>query len=641
MSARLDRGLVAAVAVKALLVVAGLTMFSGDSRAFEHLDRAANFGLLVIAGIWVARFVQLASYGGLWKVSRKLVLSYVLVGAVPILLLTAFSLLVLLLVFFDISSYLVQNRFERFTEQVETIAKTTLFEVERAPSGSRDEVISRRQAALQTQFPDISIVVVPIAGDPGCGLPPSRDVTSPQVNAMPRWVSCRGFRGIVVDGRSSITNVLPMLARAVALPETDPAYAVVVDLKVDKSLAAESLHATGISVGEDRPRALFNTATFLTYTDWQNGLTAQATLPMSVHVGMLYRSIGGSQGGASFNRVLLYVVLGVGALLLVIEMVALGHGLALARTITASVDELFGGTERVKGGDFRHPIPVRSRDQLGELAVSFNEMTSSIDNLLVEQQEKRRLEEELRIARDIQMSLLPQGPLSVPGLSVAALCVPAHEVGGDYYDWLPLSDGRFGLLIADVAGKGTSAALYMAELKGLMLSLSRIHTSPRALLVDANRIISHHLDSRSFITMIYAVVDLEAKRLTCARAGHAPFIRIPEGPDGERRARVLAPDGIVLGLNVDGGERFERSLQEVTLPLQSGDLYFFFTDGVSEAMDRQGACFGESRLTAFLEGHAGLPVEAVRDRLVEEVERFVDGQPQHDDITMIILKVGD
>ena len=136
--------------------------------------------------------------------------------------------------------------------------------------------------------------------------------------------------------------------------------------------------------------------------------------------------------------------------------------------------------------------------------------------------------------------------------------------------------------------------------------------------------------------MIYAVVDLPARLLTCARAGHAPFIRIPAGPADERRARVLAPDGIVLGLNVDGGERFERSLKEVTLPLQSGDLYFFLTDGISEAMDRQGNCFGESRLTAFLEGHAGLPVEEVRDRLVDEVRRFVDGQPQHDDITMIL-----
>src|SRR5262249_61550669 len=108
----------------------------------------------------------------------------------------------------------------------------------------------------------------------------------------------------------------------------------------------------------------------------------------------------------------------------------------------------------------------------------------------------------------IEMSLLQQGPLNVKGLSVTAQCEPAREVGGDYYDYLPLGDSRVGIIIADVAGKGTSAALYMAELKGLMLSLSQLHTSPRELLMVANRIIAQHLDARSFITMTYAVIDM-------------------------------------------------------------------------------------------------------------------------------------
>src|SRR5437667_5461579 len=117
------------------------------------------------------------------------------------------------------------------------------------------------------------------------------------------------------------------------------------------------------------------------------------------------------------------------------------------------------------------------------------------------------------------MSLLPQGPLVVPGLSVTALCVPAREVGGDYYDFFRLSERRLGVLIADVSGKGTSAALYMAELKGLMLSLSQIHSSPRALMLAANKVIAANLNPGSFITMTYAVVDLAARTLTYARAG--------------------------------------------------------------------------------------------------------------------------
>ena len=166
------------------------------------------------------------------------------------------------------------------------------------------------------------------------------------------------------------------------------------------------------------------------------------------------------------------------------------------------------GTEHVRQGDFSYKVQVRSRDQLGELADSFNLMTASIQDLLRESAEKQRLEEELRIARDIQMKLLPKDRVEAPGLSISPFCLPATEVGGDYYDFIPIGDGRLALLIADVSGKGTSAALYMAELKGLVLSLSQIYHSPRKLLVEADKILSATLDSRSFITMVYAVIDM-------------------------------------------------------------------------------------------------------------------------------------
>src|SRR6202163_269297 len=180
--------------------------------------------------------------------------------------------------------------------------------------------------------------------------------------------------------------------------------------------------------------------------------------------------------------------------------------------------------------------PWRGRSSM--LAVIEWNDCASIEDLRRQAAEKKRLEEELRIAHEIQMSLLPQGPLSMPGVSVTALCVPAREVGGDYYDFLPLDDHRVGVLVADVSGKGTSAALYMAELKGLMLSLSRIHSSPRELLIAANRIIAPHLDARSFITMIYAVIDLPARTMTYARAGHTPLIYLPGRPADAHGPRV-------------------------------------------------------------------------------------------------------
>ncbi len=600
---------IAAIALKVLV--------SFSAPASVALDRAVNLFLIVLAVATIYRVTTIARSGLLWRVSRKLILSYVLVGAVPILLLVTFSLLAFLLVFFDISSYLVHTRVAHLTEQANVFGRTTLFEIERAARADYEQIIERRQAAIASRYPGASMIVMPD-------------------DQVPKWVSRAGFAGLVERGRR---------ARAVVFSRrSGPRDAVVVDLPVDSTMDEAALAQAGITLGDERRSMWFNTATYVTYFDWETGASERTPVAMSVDVPALYNWLGGNRAGEAnlnFNRILLYMLVGIGVLLLVIEMVALGNGVALARSITTSVDELFTGTERVKSGNFEQRIAVRSDDQLGLLAASFNDMTVRIRDLLVEQDEKRRLEQELKIARDIQMSLLPHGTLHAPGMSVAALCVPAREVGGDYYDFLPLADDRLGLLIADVSGKGTSAALYMAELKGLMLSLSRIHTSPRALLIEANEIIAQHLDSRSFITMTYAIVDRRARTLTCARAGHTPFMRVSTGGNGSPHVDVFAPDGMVLGLNLDRGERFQGCLEELTLPIEKGDLLFFFTDGISEAMDGDGSCFGESRLSALLAEHAALAPEAIRDRLMAEVAVFVHGQPQHDDITMVILKINE
>jgi serine phosphatase RsbU (regulator of sigma subunit) len=278
---------------------------------------------------------------------------------------------------------------------------------------------------------------------------------------------------------------------------------------------------------------------------------------------------------------------------------------------------------------------VTSRDQLGELADSFNHMAGGMQDLLREQAEKDRLEEELRIARQIQMSLLPaEQAVDVPGLRVAALCLPAAEVGGDYYDLLPLAGDRLGVLVADVSGKGTSAALYMAELKGLVLSLSRIYDSPARLLSEANRILAANMDTRSFITMTYAVLDVRARVMRFARAGHNPLIQLQAGTG---KTRILTPPG--LGLGLDPGDRFDAILLEDEVELRPGDVFLFFTDGLSEAMNGQAELFGEGRLSRILADSAALSSEEIRERILAEVRAFAAGAAQTDDMTMVILKV--
>ena len=315
-------------------------------------------------------------------------------------------------------------------------------------------------------------------------------------------------------------------------------------------------------------------------------------------------------------------------------------GLALARSITSSIHELFMGTERVRQGDFTHRISINTKDQLGELAGSFNQMTGSIENLLQTAAEKKRLEEELRIARQIQMSLLPRGQLDMPGLGVTALCVPAREVGGDYYDFFPLGPGRLGVLIADVSGKGTSAALYMAELKGLMLALSQIYQTrascssrPTASSRQPRQPQLHHDDLRGDRPR-QRRDDLRARR---PHAAHLPARAVARPLQG---AQILIPSGMVLGLRIDGAAaKFDELLEEKQIPLHTGDVIVFYTDGITEAMNTESDLFGDRRLSRIVEEHGHLDSGELRERILREIEAFVGTADQHDDMTMILMKV--
>jgi serine phosphatase RsbU (regulator of sigma subunit) len=179
----------------------------------------------------------------------------------------------------------------------------------------------------------------------------------------------------------------------------------------------------------------------------------------------------------------------------------------------------------------------------------------------------------------------------------------------------------------------------MAELKGIVLSLSQRHTSPRDLLIEADRIISRHLDSRSFITVTYLVVDLREGILRYSRAGHCPLIYVPGPYAPSRTPRLITPDGLVLGLQIDGGQTFSQLLEEVTLPLGPGDLFLLYTDGISEAMNTRGECFGDHRLAELVGAHADLPADELRERILRDISAFAGSAPQHDDMTMVLLRV--
>jgi serine phosphatase RsbU (regulator of sigma subunit) len=477
---------------------------------------------------------------------------------------------------------------------------------------------------------------------------------TPPASVPQAVVDARDYRGFVAIPLASAIRTDMLVIRA-AVPLADGRAFVVVDLPIDQKViddvhgrtgmridSAEVTDAKDQSAGAGGNSAFRETVARVPFTGWSPRDARIARIHLTAPIAELYDRLVSAQpanapltGTADPWTLFVEGLLILAILFLIIQASAFIVGIFFARQITSSVHDLFAGTERIQEGDFAHPIPIRTQDQLGELADSFNRMSASIQRLLRVERDKQRLDDELRIARDIQQSLLPVGAPDVAGLDVAALCVPAREVGGDYYDFFLLGPRQLGVLMADVSGKGTSAALYMAEVKGLMLSLTQSVRSPRQLLIDANRLLSAHLDNRSFVTMSYAIIDLEARTLTCARAGHTPLLVVSQGA-----SHLVSPDGMVVGLRLPGSDtRFEELLEEHTRPIHPGDVMVLFTDGITEAMNPDGDLFGDAALAATLAVDPRATAAELRDRVVGDVRAFAGSADQHDDMTIVVLKV--
>ncbi len=639
----------------------------------EAFRKVASLALRVSV-VWLAVVVLVRFRRQfLWRVRRKLILSYVFLGFVPVALVIVFASVAAVIVHGSTASYLFDDGLEDLKQEALQMATTAASDI-----GSElltSEVVIRGQYTRQFEQDSLlralSLAVVPVTGGTGpiATAGDWRHLPAPPAG-VPAWAREKADVKLLamVSNGSSTTQRRRLLVRAVA-PLRGGRHAVVVDLPLDGDVTARvdeltgvrlrgieiNQHATGQEVtaqpligvasamadGDDAGAAvagftvLRRTVMFADFTDWNSGLNGRVSLGLDAPIGRLMKRLSEAQGMQLQGQLLFLVLVALGVLLLIVQGVALFFGAGLGRQITSAVHELFVGTERVQQGDFAHRIRIDSKDQLGDLAESFNRMSGSIEHLLHVQREKQRLDDELRIARDIQQSLLPETPPSFRGLSIADLCVPAREVGGDYYDFFDLGPRQLGVLVADVSGKGTSAALYMAELKGLMLALSHLERSPKALLTRVNRLLADHLDNRSFITMTYAVIDLEARTLTHARAGHTPLIvASSEGVD------VIVPDGMVLGLRLPGAaDRFESILEEHTRPLNAGDVVVLYTDGITEAMDVTGELFTDAALSRVVSAHHALDAGGIRERVLREVSAFVGDAEPHDDMTMVVVKV--
>lgn len=294
--------------------------------------------------------------------------------------------------------------------------------------------------------------------------------------------------------------------------------------------------------------------------------------------------------------------------------------------LSRAVNRLSRATEAVRQGDFSVRIPVRRRDQVGDLQRSFNEMAGNLETLVGTAAQKEVLEKELALARNLQKALLPSDLPAGGGVEFASLFEPSAAIGGDYFDVLRLSEDELAVIIADVSGHGLSSGLRMAMLKAALLILVEETREPEEILRRLDAVVRSDRQSRFFVTATLGLCNLKTGTLVLTNAGHPPTYRV-RGPEVEE---ILLPSSPLGGL----GNRYGRA----TLQLAPGDIVVWLSDGLIEAVSGAGEPFGYDSVAKALAGRAGESAVDVRNRLLAAVERHAGDQPAGDDRTLMVMR---
>jgi len=322
----------------------------------------------------------------------------------------------------------------------------------------------------------------------------------------------------------------------------------------------------------------------------------------------------------------------VGIVFLVVEAAAFATGIVLTRRITRAVADLYRGTQYVQAMDFSHRVQIERRDQLGELAESFNRMTASISQLIEEENKRRRLENEISIAREVQNQLFPSTLPSVPGVEIEAICKAARSVSGDYYDFIQLSPTHIAIAIADISGKGISAALLMASLQAAlrsrMLSEGSESLSMAELVSRLNKHLVRNTGDDRFATFFIAVYDSATRTLRYTNAGHLPAFLICNGASEQ-----LDKGGMVLGVMED------YVYEEGSLTVGRDALLIGYSDGLIEPENVYGEEFGIRRLQEAAEHLRGAAPLMVAESLMAAAEEWAGTPEQADDMTVIVARL--
>lgn len=257
-----------------------------------------------------------------------------------------------------------------------------------------------------------------------------------------------------------------------------------------------------------------------------------------------------------------------------------------------------------------------------------------VPEYVTEMASQERVKREVEIAYQVQANFLPRTMPRISGVDIAGMCLPANEVGGDYYDFIELPDDKVAFVVGDVSGKGIHASFYMTLVKGILQTLARLELPPAEVMRRLNHLFCINVPSGTFISMIYGVLEVHSGAFTFARAGHNPAIL--------RRADVAAytflrPAGMAIGFS--DGKVFDNGIEEMTVHLKVGDALVLYTDGFSEAMNSRRDLYGDERLAEKTAVVGSKSASAILRLLTEDVHHFIEGMGRSDDMTMVVVKI--
>ena len=341
----------------------------------------------------------------------------------------------------------------------------------------------------------------------------------------------------------------------------------------------------------------------------------------------------GDLGGAAATALLV-----VGAVFLLIEIVSLVTGIIMTRTITTAVDSLYSATQHVQDGDLTYRVRIPHRDQLAALGESFNSMMQSVSTLIEEQRQRQKLENELSIAHEVQQQLFPRTLPNLQGIEIEAICRPARVVSGDYYDFIRISPTRLAIALADISGKGISAALLMANVQAALRSdVLRYRNGQPGIhheQIDTAEIVSHlnlHLfrntSDERYATVFFGVYDAETRQLHYTNAGHLPPIYICGG-----NVRRLETGGMVVGLFND------VPFQQGAVEIEHGGMLVAYSDGLIEPENVYGEEFGTTRLIDVATRNKDASSHAIAEAMMHAAEEWSGSPEQADDMTVIVMR---